>query len=172
MAKKKTPQWKLKTPTNYPELLEEWKSMYDELIQDFPRSKVMELIAKHYGVSSATAYYHLSSSYKESQKKRPSQSFAYEKEHAERYEQRTKYRAKYVAVRRHIDTYIQECFNRTSQAALTLDDLAYCIHDQTEVLLSPDTILGLATYRYETKHGKPLICEVAGHEPSVFQLNL
>ena len=169
--KARSPPFKKQTPTNSPELKEIWKNMYNELINEYPKSRALDIIGKKYGVSGTTVRYHLFPERKEYQKKAPSKKWSYEKEDPVIHKKRTDYKAQYMAARRHIDELILESYQRSApKGTMPLEDLAYAIHDISSIFFKPETILGLAK-RYEESKRIPLLIEIPGHDVPRYALS-
>lgn len=158
--KARSPPWKKKTPTNYPGLQQIWENMYRELINEFPKSRALEIIGDHYGVTRQTVMFHLSPQYRKKQKDFHSKRWSNEKQDPVIRKKITDYKSKYKSNRRHIDQLIINSFQRTApKVTMTLEDLAYAIHDISSIFFKPETILGLVK-RFEHSKGYPLLIDV------------
>lgn len=134
--------------------------MYNELIQEYPKWTVLNLMGKEFQVNASTIEFWLFPQRKRYQKNFGSKRWHYERENPKLRRKITDYKAKYMNSRNHIDEHIQRCFEQsTSGEALTLDYLAECIHEKTDIHFHPKTILGLVK-RYEAEKGRPLLKEI------------
>jgi len=164
MKKNRSPPWKIKSPSNYSELKETWEEIYRELHieQGIKKTSALNQIAKQYGVSRHCLMYALFPEHRKKQKNFECKKWSYEKADPEIHKKRIDYKANYMATRRHIDEYIHKSFQKMFLAdGLSLECLSYCIHEQTDIFLSPKTIAGLAR-QYESRKGYPLLTEVTG----------
>ena len=152
------------TPSTKPELLHEWRRLYEELSTIYPKSRALQMVADRYKVSRVTIIYHLFPDYKESQKKRPSIKWSYEKQNPVIHEKRIRYKAKYMAARYHISYFVRTTFEKAEpQQTMTLEDLAYGVERICGIFFKPSTLLGL-NERFKIEKGYPLLVEVLCHE--------
>ena len=170
MYSSRSPPWKKQTPTNNPDLLETWKELYNQLVAVYPKSSALLAVGETYGVSRQTVMYHLFPAYKESQKKRPSKKWSYEKQDPVIHTKRISYKARYMAARYHIDELIRQSYQRAGQETMTIEDLAYGIHDISNIFFKPSTIKGLANQFKETR-GYPLLIKIPCHEVMHYKLS-
>ena len=159
------------TPTNNPNILQEWKDLYAELISVQPKSKTLQIIGQRYGVTATTVRYHLFPEYKEKQKKYFSKTWSYEKQDPVIRKKRIDYKAKYMAARRHMDDLIRESYQRAAPLeAMNLEDLAYTIHDISGILFQPSTIFSLSK-RFEATKGYSFLTQISGYQVPHYKLS-
>ena len=161
------------TPTTKPELLHEWRRLYEELTLTaaYPKSRVLQMVGDRYQVSRATVIYHLFPDYKESQKKRPSIKWSYEKENPVIHEKRIRYKARYMSARYHIGDLVKTTFERAKpQQTMTLEGLADGVEGICEIFFKPSTLLTL-NERFKVEKGYLLMVKVSGHEQPHYRLS-
>lgn len=174
MGKKNVPKWKKRTPTNYPELKEEWKKLYHELhvVLGIRKTAALTLIGKQYGgLHYQSVQYHLFPDHQKYTKNLRCKTWSHEKEKPTLRNRIINYKKQYMHLRRHIDQYIEQAYKCTPlTGSMTLENLSRNIELESGISLAPKTILGLSK-RYEANHSIPLIIE-NGHEPLEYSLNL
>ena len=145
--------------------------MYEELITLYPKSQALQMVADRNEVCRATVIYHLFPDYKESQKKRPSIKWSYEKQDPVIHEKRIRYKAKYMAGRYHISDLIRTTFEKAGpQQIMTIEDLACGVERICGIFFKPSTLLGL-NERFKIEKGYPLLVEIPGHEQQHYKLS-
>lgn len=171
-SKPRTPPHLKQTPTNEPELLDIWRSMYDELIQYHSKSHVLEAIGDRYRVSRQTVMYHLSRAYKKKQRNRLSKKWSYEKVDPEIHVRRRDYNTQYRSARRNIEQLIRQSFQRASpKESMTMDDLIEHIHDLSGIFFKPSTVSGLVSRIEREKEYKLIVIHTAG-DSTYYSLNI
>ena len=158
------------TPSTKPELRVHWQRTYEELITEYPKSTAMQMLGDRWGVSRQTVLYHLFPTYKQKQKKRHSKQWSYQKKDPLLRKKIIDYKAKYMAARYHIGELVKESYNRTSKQTMTLEDLAYAVHEVSNILFKPATILGLSK-KHAIINGYPILVEVPGHKIPHYKLS-
>jgi hypothetical protein len=171
MISTRSPPKLKQTPTTRPELLHEWQRLYEELSVLYPKSRALQMVADRYKVSRATTIYHLFPDYKQSQKKRPSIKWSYEKQDPVIHEKRIRYKARYMAARYHISDLVRTTFKRAEpRQTMILEDLAYGVERICGIFFKPSTLLGL-NERCKVKKGYPLFAEVSGYDQPHYRLS-
>ena len=171
MNKTRSPPWKKQTPTYHPELLEIWQKLYNELFQTHKKWRALQIIADKYGIHPTSVEYHLFPQRREQQKKYQSRRWTYEKANPLTHKKRIDYKARYMAARRHIDDLVKECSQRIApQDAISMEDLSYAIHDNSNILFKPETLLGLVK-RLEATKRCPVLEEVFGYSVPHYRLS-
>jgi hypothetical protein len=159
------------TPSTRPELAQRWRQMYEELIIEYTKSTALQMIGDKHNVSRQTVMYHLFPTYKQKQKKRHSKQWSYQKRDPALRKKIIDYKAKYMAARYHIDDLIKKAYEKTEpQQSMTIEDLAYAVHDVSGILFKPTTLLGLSE-RHAAANGYPLLVELPGNEVPHYKLS-
>ena len=159
------------TPATKPELKISWQRLYEELVKEYPKSTALQMIGDKWGVSRQCVLYHLSPTYKQKQKKRYSKQWSYQKKDPVLRKKIIEYKARYRAARYHIDDLIKKAYEKTEpHQALTIEDLAYAVHDVCGIQFKFSTILGLSE-RHSAVKGYPLLVEVPGHKIPHYNLS-
>jgi hypothetical protein len=169
----RSPPWKKKTPTNYPELQGVWENMYRELHVErgIGKSKSLQLIGDRYGVSRITIGRHICTTYKKSQKKYESKRWSIQKKDPDVREAKITYNRNYQHIRNHIDEVVTKSYRKADhEKTMTLEDLAYGIHDISSIFFKPETILRLSK-RFEESKGFSLLTEISGHDGPRYALS-
>lgn len=162
-------------PSLHPELdlPGQWKVMYDELMATgrYNPTQALEEISHAYGgISRSTLRYHLFPSTKVKQIKSASHQWAYQKNNPRMRQRVIAQKARYMAARRHIDELVRAAYQQVApRQGLTLEELAYLIHESSGVLFRPRTLLGLAEH-YQERKVKLLLERVPDYDPTRYRL--
>jgi hypothetical protein len=159
------------TPTTKPELLKEYRRLYEELAKTYPKSRALQITGQRCGgVSPQTVRYHLFPDYRDNQKKQPSKTWSYEKQDPIIRKRVTDYKARYMAARYHIDDLIRMSYQKAEpQKTITIEDLSYEVQRISGILFKPSTLLGLSEL-FKSQRGYPLLEEVGGDHVSRYRL--
>jgi len=171
MTATRSPPKLKQTPTTNPELLHDYRRLYEELITLYPKSQALQMVADRYEVTRPTVIYHLFPDYKESQKKRPSIKWSYEKNDPVIHGKRIRYKARYMAARYHIGDLVKATFEKAeSQQTMTLESLAYGVERICGIFFKPSTFLGM-NERFKVEKGYPLLVKISGHEQPHYRVS-
>lgn len=152
------------TPTNYPQLLDIWKSEFAELRLVYNQSGALEKLSERYNVGISTIRYHLFPSDKKKQLSNPTKNWHYQSSIPSFSRETFNLRRKnYVYFRRHLPEYLEKAFAESGNEPMELSNLAVKLAEASNVKIRPPTILSLCE-KIEAETNTPLLVEVSGYQ--------